>query len=343
MSETAMGAPGGSAASAPDSSAASSDVQTQVGAATDGNAPVGSEGAAVDGQAQDSSSVTPAAAEFLFNGRKWRSQQHAEQAIAAQIGRTPQVQRENAMLQQQIAEMQQQMQALRALSGGLQGVQGEQGRGQKQDQTPQSLADELAKSGELAFIKKLAEDPEVGQEGALYALTQAIEKRMEARQQSLIEQHIQPLLMQRQADQALTRAFGATRQLAQHFPELDESNESPEAEQARAEILELIGQFPPDMLAQKPEFVISSACLLYREMNGIPTFAVPPGSSGSPSAIAAQAAEAANQPLDIEGSGTPHPRVGGEAPIDRVRRENRALNSRVARTPSGRPLGFEVS
>ena len=145
--------------------------------------------------------------------------------------------------------------------------------------------------------------------------------------------------MRNETTNALNRAMSVTRELAQEFPELDPSNESEEAQAAQQEILGIVKAFPPEMLVTNPDFVLGMAVMAYREMYGAPTFAQPPGSSGSPSAFAAEAAEAASGgALPLDGSGVPRPGTGTNSPLERIRRENRELNSKVVRTPSGRPL-----
>lgn len=334
MSEATGSAPAESAASAPGSSAAG-DVGQSSGAVDSGHAPGFGDAGAVGSAPDSAAAQTPA--EYVFAGRRYRDQKHAESAIQAQIGRTPEVQRQNALYQRQLAEMQQEMRALRAMAAAFQGGQGGQGR---QPEIPQSLADQLNKSGDLEWFSKLAEDPEIGLKGALYAFTQAQEKQAEAREQAFLEKHVQPLLLQQQFGNAMSRVSGVHRQLQQEFPELDDSNEAPGADEARQEILGIIQNFPREMLVNQPELVLSCAVLLNRHMNGTPVFGQPPGSSGSPSAYAAEAAEAAaGMPLQLDGSGTPRPRAGGHESVrDRMRRENKELNSKVVRTPSGRPL-----
>src|SRR5512139_4229987 len=104
MSETQSAPAGDSAASAPETAAAG-DVGSQVGADGLGNAPEpGSGVAAGEESAPDVAAVAPPA-EFTFNGRRYRDQKHAENAISAMIGKLPHTQRENAAMQRQLAEM----------------------------------------------------------------------------------------------------------------------------------------------------------------------------------------------------------------------------------------------
>jgi hypothetical protein len=275
-------------------------------------------------------------AEYVFAGRKYRSQADAEETLRGQSGRVATQQRENDYLRHELAEMQQQMVALRGLVGP-QGAQGASQQPETQAEAAQSLADELVKSGELQFIQQIAENPEMGIGHAFYALTQALEKRMEAREANLRESVIQPITMQRDTTQAIDRSLGVTRQLAEFFPELDPSNQSEEAQYAQQEVLEVVKQFPPDMLIKNPEFVLGISALAYREMNGTPTFAQQPGSSGAPSAFAAEAAEASMPgAAPLEGSAVPRP-GGAETAQDRMRRAKQASTPMV-RSASGRAL-----
>ena len=167
-----------------------------------------------------------------------------------------------------------------------------------------------------------------------------MDERAAAREQAFLEQHIQPMIQNREIEQAMTGVSRSLRELSQAFPELDPSNESEEAQQAQAVILPMIQEFfRPEALAKNPQAVLGLAALAYRESYGMPMIAQPPGSSGAPSAFAAEAAEvAAGSGLPLEGSGVPRPGNGSNSPLDRMRRENRELNSKTVRTPTGRPL-----
>lgn len=339
MSETQSAPVGDSAATSAPGTAAAGDVG-QSGAGDFGNAPEVDSGAtAGEGTAPDlAAGATPA--EFLFGGRKYRDQAHAENAISAMIGRQPHIQRENAAMQRRLAEMEAELQALHALGLSPGATQG----GREEQKAAEALHEKLAKSGDLDFIAQLAENPEIGIKGALYELQRLNDERAAAREQAFLENHIQPMLMQREVETAMTGVSRTLRELSQEYPELDPSNESEEAQQAQAVILPMIERlFKPEALAEMPDAVLGAAVMMYREAFGAPSFAQPPGSSGAPSAFAAGAAEvAAGGTLPMEGNGVPRPGNGTNSPEDRIRRENRAINSRVARTPSGRPLGFEV-
>lgn len=342
MSES-MSAPAASAASesAPASGAAS-DVLGQSGAGDIGNAPgVGQDAIAGDGSAQDSPAVTTPA-EFIFNGRRYRDQAHAENAIQAMIGRVPHVQQENAQYQRQLAELQHELEALRALGLDPSAVQG----GHEEKKAKEALQETLAKSGDLDFIAQLAEDPNIGLKGAIYELSRIMDERAEAREQAFLEQHVQPIIMQGKTEQTMTQVSRTLRELAQEFPELDPNNESPEAQQAQAFVLPLVKKlFKPEALAEMPDAVLGLAAMAYRETYGTPSIAQPPGSSGSPSAFAAEAAEAVAGGGPIPGldggNGVPRPGSGGNTPLDRIRRENREINSRTVKTPSGKVLWTE--
>lgn len=301
------------------------------GVAGTGNAPgTGQAGGAELAQGQPS--PTQAAAEFLFGGRKYRDQKHAEDSVRALFGKVPSVQRENAHLQAQLSEMQEEMSALRAMARA-QGGQGKPDKGSPAEQ--KAFADELVESGELEFITQLAEEKGIGH--AVYALAQVQEKKLQAAIQQLREEAIQPIVFQNEVQNTMTRVMGTARELAQYFPELDDNNSSPEAQQAQSEILEIIGRYPPEFLKENPEMVIAGATLLWREANGIPTFGKEPGSSGSPSAFAAQAAEAAQGSMPLDGPGVPHPGNGRENPQDRIRKANKAAQAMV-KSEGGRNL-----
>src|SRR3972149_4573009 len=112
----------------------------------------GDDAAAGHGEAQQGSA--PQSGGFLFNGRLYRDQAHAEQAYKAQVGRVPEVQRQNAEYQRQVAQYESELQALRQAVAS-QGYQG-QGQGRPQDgQDAQSFAKELGNSGGVGVIAGL--------------------------------------------------------------------------------------------------------------------------------------------------------------------------------------------
>jgi hypothetical protein len=236
-----------------------------------------------------------------------------------------------------MAELRRQLEILRAVSPG----QGSQGA-PKASEGPVSLAQELLKDGTLSVAAQMAANPEQGLEHAMYAMAEGIEKRMRAEFDQFRSGVVDPIVTRSQQERAIANAFGTAKRLASEFPELDDSNQSEEAEQAQEAILANLQRFPPEMLAQNPEFVLLAATLVSRHQNGVPVFAQPPGTSGSPSVRAAQAAEAAQAAtaaVPLDGTGLPRPRTSGvESPQDRMRRENRELEAKALKSPTGRRL-----
>jgi len=327
MSED-FGAPSGSAGSTPGSAA-----DTQSASADTGNAPgTGDDAAAGQGEAQQGSA--PQSGGFLFNGRMYRDQAHAEQAYKAQVGRVPEVQRQNAEYQRQVAQYEAELQALRQ-AVSMQGYPG-QGQGRQQGvQDPQPFAKELADSGELEFIANLAETQGVGH--AMYAMAEAMEKRMQAQFQQFEAEKVMPFQMQQEVQQGTQRLLNNVKPMLSEFPELEaDADASPEAAEAQEYVLNAVKSFPPEWLVEHPE-AIRMAALEYRHLHGIPTFSQPPGSSGSPSAYSMAASEmGGGTPLD--GSGVPRPGgKGRESVMDRYRRENQQ-SSPMVKSESGRVL-----
>jgi hypothetical protein len=351
MSE-GTGAPVGdtSAATAPEGTTAAVGSESQASAAV-GNAPDGGVDAGAGSVAQGTDpSAQQAAAEYLFGGRKFRDQKHAEDYFRSQAGRTPELQRQMAAFQAEKAQMQAEIEALRA------SVVGRQGQGQVQASPqavqgasgqPKSFADELAQGGDLKFMRELAENPEYGLEGALYVLAQKMDERVGSRVDQLKSETIDPYVHRNEQAQVVARTFGAAKNLAQNgFPELDDSNQSPEAAEAQQEILERLKEMSPEFVRKNPERALRQAVLDYRYEHGTPVFATPPGTSGSPSVRAAAALEAsqrASAAIPMDGQGVPRPRPAGtvETPEDRIRRENREVTGEL-KTPSGRVLGFSA-
>lgn len=345
MSEEVTGAPSGGAA--PEGSATSGAAGSDSGSlvsAGDGSAPVTGDDAAgaVAGQAASPAAVS----EFLFRGRKFRDQHHAEEVLGSEIERVRGLQRQNAELTQAKTRYESELQALRGLMtergvpGQGQGVpRGPQGSG-----GPQSGLEAMLSPERFHFYQKLAEDPEIGLAGAMYAQQQDLVKAVREEMETLKTEAIQPIVQRNESAQAVAKVFGAAKALATSgYPELDDSNKSPEAEEAQTEILSILQELSPAYIRNNPERALRMAVLEYRERNGTPVFATQPGTSGSTSVRAALAAEAAGQgttPLD--GTGTPRPRPGGvESPQERIRRENREVTTQLT-TPSGRPLGFSA-
>lgn len=354
MSETGTPALGGTDSAVAASGTPSGPESTAVTASADsGNAPgsgvdVGKEGAPTD----PTLAAPPSAFEIL--NKRFRDRKHAEEVLGAELGKQRSVQRENSRLQNQLQSMRSEMDGLRALLQGRQGEGQEQGTpgGPKAPAGPTSFARELAENGELNVIAKIFADPEMGPAHAMYRMAELLDERqsksLEAVRGELSSQFEQQQVRSQQ-ERAVAKTFGVVKNLAQTYPELDESNQSEEAEAAQREILQIITDtFPPETLAANPERVLRMAVEEYRRQNGTPVFAHAPGTSGSPSVRAAQAAElsaAGTLATPLDGTGVPRQRPAGtsESPIERMRRENREFNKKIATTPSGRPLGFEVT
>src|SRR3989304_3268796 len=243
MSED-CGAPSDSAAGAPGSAA-----DTNTASADTGNAlGVGDDAAAGHGEAQQGSA--PQSGGFLFNGRLYRDQAHAEQAYKAQVGRVPEVQRQNAEYQRQVAQYEAELQALRQAVAS-QGYQG-QGQGRQYGgQEAQSFAKELADSGELEFIANLADTHTVGH--AMYAMAEAMEKRMESQFQQFEAEKVIPFQMQQEIQQGTQRLLNNVKPMLSEFPELEaDADLVPEAAEAQDFVLNAVRGFPPEWLRGTP-------------------------------------------------------------------------------------------
>jgi hypothetical protein len=209
----------------------------------------------------------------------------------------------------------------------------------------------LAESGELDVINQIANDPNMGIGHAMFRMAELFEKRLQEQTEGVREEvlgQFEQTQVRSQQERAVVHAIGQAKALAADYPELDENNHSDEAVTAQQGILEILKALPQgaEWLASDPGEALRYAAERYRRMNGTPIFAQPPGTSGSPSARAAQAAEAAagaSAAVPLDGTGVPRQRPNGqpETMADRIRRENREL-SKMAKTPSGRPLGFAV-
>lgn len=297
-----------------------------------------------------------AASEFLFGGRRWQSQKQAEDAWRSMMARTPTVQREAEELKRTLSQRDAELEALRqALAGRSAGGQPPQGQGAQQQgrQAPDASApfvERLAQDGSLDFLASLlqtgeGEDPTLGVKRFTLGLADMISREVEGRVAQVQEQHIAPILRQQKFSEHMGRAMGVARSLASSdFPELDDSNASPEAVEHQQAFMANLKQFPPEFVAANPDFSMLAAALVTRYQNGTPVFAQEPGTSGSPSARAIAASEmalGAAAPNPLGGTGTPRPRPNGagETPEDRIRRENAAAPMRI-QTPGGRDLGF---
>jgi hypothetical protein len=291
--------------------------------------------------AQGLPSATPPG-EFVFGGRRFRSQKHAEDYWNALAGRVPETQRKVSTYESQIAELNQTVQALqRALSAGPPSAPHAQGNvpgGPTQPAGPKPFAERLVESGDLAFITQLAEEKGLGH--AIYALADLMGNEINGVRDQIRNEEIQPMIRQQEFSRIEGRALGVARNLGSEFPELENSNQSPEAVEAQQSFVETLKRFPPEFVAADPELAMLATALVTRYQHGVPMVGQQPGSSGSPSARAAMAAEQAlGTPNPLDGSAT-RPNLGKpglESPADRIRRENQQAQN-VVRTPDGRVL-----
>ncbi len=332
---------------------------------TDGDALAAGEGA--EGVAAAAPATPAAVAKFLFNNREFRDQAHAENVYGTLDTEKRGLQRQNAERGTRVTSLEAELAALRGMIPQNKG--NGKGPGEATDGAPQSLAEKLAKSGDLTYYAGLAvnKDGQITQEGlakAMFALTEDLDKNSAESLKTAVEkiQGEGSAREQRQASEtSIARAFTAVGNLIEEFPELDENTTNPDALLAQDAVLERLrntpqvpagpnGQLEPMgfvWLSQKPQEALRWAITEHRREFGIPVVAKTPGSSESTSAKAAaaaekQAANAAAAPLD--GSGVPRQ---GRSPADqsmenRWRRES-AASRKAAKTPSGRSLGFEES
>jgi hypothetical protein len=286
----------------------------------------------------------------LFAGRKWQSQKQAEEAWKANLGRNWEPKLRAA--EERAAQMEAEVQALRAAltGGGGQGQGAARGAQPTQATDPNApLAKRLVQSGDLDFLVDMlqtrdGEDPSLGVKRFTAGLADIIDKRIGEAVERDRNEHLQPFLQRTAQERAVASTMGSIRALAQHFPELDESNASPEAVEHQQAFVENFKRFPPEMHRDAPDFVALATALVTRWQYGVPVFAQPPGTSGSPSAAAiAASAHALGQatPDTLSGTGTPRQRPNGqpESAEERIRRENAAAPGRF-RSPNGVDLGF---
>jgi hypothetical protein len=277
-------------------------------------------------------------------GRRFESQKAFEDYFRSQVGRLPETQRRLTLLEKQlqerdakIAEFQQAL-TLRNAAGG---------QGGTPDGGPPALkewGDELLESGDLQIMSELAEEKGVGH--ALYAMANVFGARVD----SLIEQAINgyhasqvgPMTARREFDEHMGRVLHAVRELSPNFPELDESNKSPEAEEARQAIIEIWKSYPREYALGDPGRALRHAVRDYRDQHGTPIFAVPPGTSGSPSTRAAQAAERAGAGATVlDGGSTPKPRPDGrpKTPQEELADDLAEVDTHTLRSKEGVSLG----
>lgn len=350
MSEVTAGTvPGGegAAAAAPESTSPAAD-QSQLpgdaGAAQSASGEPGlAPGLAVD--AAPAAEVTPPApSEFVFGGRRFASQKQAEEFFRSQIGRVPDMQRKTAEQDRQIAELSSTVQALqRALSVGPTAAGPEPGtaRGVQTPAGPKPFAERLVESGDLQFITQLAEEKGLGH--AIYALADLMGNEINQVREQIRTEEIQPFVRQGQFRELEGRALGAARNLGTEFPEFDNANQAPEAVEAQQEFVSTLKRFPPEFVAAEPEFTMLATALLTRYHHGTPIFAQAPGTSGSPSARAAAAAEAA---LDTSGpidGSSARPRPAAPQPRtaeDQFEADIIGADDKLARNLEGKPLGW---
>jgi hypothetical protein len=297
------------------------------------------------------SPAAQAAARFRILNREFADQKHAETVLGSEITRARTTQRELAEAKKQAELYQAEINALRSMAVRPPGGAVGQGRseGQQPSAGPKPFAKELAETGELDVIAKIFSDPEMGPGHAMYRMAELFDKRQQEQVGQVREEilgQFQQTQVRSQQERAVAKAIGVTKALSADYPELDGNNQSDEAIEAQQGILEIIKALPQgaEWLATDPEEALRYAAERYRRTNGTPMFAQPPGTSGSPSVLAAHAAEkaasaAASVPLD--GSGVPRQRPDGqrESYADKIRRENREL-SQGTKSPSGRSLGF---
>jgi len=296
------------------------------------------------GQAAAAASPGPAAGAFTFAGRQFPSQAKAEEWAKSHVGRVPDLQRKVATYEQQLATQRDELdRATRALA--LRHAEGGQGGQSGKDAAsgPKSWADELVDSGELEFIADLAETKGLGH--AVYALAQQFDKRFQGALKEQLQGAVGPIQQRREFEEHVGRTLTAVRQLSSDYPELDESNQSPEAAEARDEIIRIWTSLPREFALGDPGEALRYAAFRYRNQHGTPTWAVPPATSGSPSAGVARAAERAGAVPDgavLDGSGTPRQRPNGK-PATRAEAFEKDLEdasrSRIA-APDGFDLGF---
>ncbi len=347
MSETIGGSvPGGegTAAAAPDSTPAAdqSGLSGEQGAAQSASGDLGvAPGAAVDAALAAEQQTAPS--EFVFSGRRFASQKHAEDFFRSQTGRVPDMQRKAAEQDRQIAELSSTVQALqRVLSAGPAAGpdQGQPQRGQA-PAGAKSFADRLVESGDLQFITSLAEEKGLGH--AIYALADIMGNELKTTTERLVEEHVQPIIQRGQKERIMGHAMGAFSSIGGEFPEFSRENQSPEAVEAQQAYVSLLKRVPPEEIARDPEFYALAAALMTRHQYGVPIGSTSPGTSGSPSALAAAAAEAQfQQGGPIDGSSA-RPRPAAAQPRtaeEQFEADIMGADDRLARDKTGKPLGW---
>jgi hypothetical protein len=313
---------GGASASATGGAAAGSTGEAvggsgQSGASVgSGNAPAAGDDAGLGaGETGAAGAATaPAPSEYVFANRKFRDQKHAEDYVRAQLGILPGTQRKLAALERMVDEQTARLESYGR--GGGNGAAREGVRGADQDAPAAGWGKALQESGDLDLIAEIHETK--GPKAAYFALAQVLQEHTQAHIDAQVDERVGVVERGREFDQHMGRVTGAIRKLSPMFPEFDESNDSPDAAEARNEIISIWKSFPRDFALGNPLRALKLAVSEYREEHGTPIFAIPPGSSGSLSAQAAAAAERG---------------AGGSAVLD--------TGVRARPRPSGRPASAQ--
>ena len=343
---------GSGSAAASDAEGLGGSSDADVASAGSGGTPgSGDDAKASDGAGQAEGAVAPVASPvpagpYRFANREFPSQEKAEEYFRSQVGRVPDLQRRVAQmeqLEQQYSELQRNLAVLQS-RGLAQGGNGAVSQQSAQAQA-QTFQDQLVQSGDLKFIAEMAQEDLENGKGlgrAFYAMAEKFGERLQTEMQRFESERFTPMQQQQEFQQAMTGVAAAVNSLKSEFPELDDENKSPEAAEARTAILETFKSFPPEQSIRNPREVLAYAAWKYRQTHGIPVFAQPPGTSTSPSALAAQAAEAA-QPagMVLEGTGVPPQRPNGvpETPQESLARDIARADERRLKGKDGFDLG----
>lgn len=232
---------------------------------------------------------------YVFAGRRFNDQKHAEDYVKAQLGILPGTQRKLAALERMLDERGAELESLRR-SGGAPRVGGQgDDRSPGVPGEPQGWGKALKDSGDLELIADIAQQEGGFGPKALYALATVLGEHSEAEINKLVEERVEGRVSRvekaREFEQHMNKVRAAIRHLGPIYQEFDESNTSPEAHEARAHIIETWKSYPPEFSLGNPLRALKLAVQEYREEHGTPIFAKTPGSSDSPSAIVAAAAE----------------------------------------------------
>lgn len=342
-SPATAGAATGSTGVGGGSEGASAGIGNAPGSGADaGLGPEGGEGTAVAAPA-----AAPAPDGYVFAGRKFRDQKHAEDYTKAQLGILPGTQRKLAALERMIDERNAELESLRRSGTGSRGVvQGDDGQRGEPGAQPANWGKALKDSGDLELVADIAQQEGGFGPKTLFALSTVLGERVEAeidrRVEDRVEGRIGSIEKQRQFDQHMGKVQAAIRQLGPIYPEFDESNDTPEAEEARLGIIGIWKSFPPEFSLGNPLRALKIAVQEYREEHGTPVFAVAPGSSGSPSARVAAAAErgsAGDAVLDTGVRARPRPAGQPLSAQEELAQSLSKADATHVRTSSGFDLG----